>query len=46
MLFFVGRIQVNSLFYQVIGICHPLRALVGFLIFKGMPTIENLFEEI
>ena len=41
-LFFLGKTQVNSVWFQVLGLLHILRALVGFYIARNLPSFYKL----
>lgn len=41
-LYMVGRMQVNTIWYQVLGLIHPIRAFLGLYIARMIPTFSEL----
>lgn len=44
MLYFVGRPQVNSVWYHVLGLVHPAKAVFAVIVSRRMPTSSSLIE--
>lgn len=45
MLFMVCRPDMNALWYLIIGLCHPIRSLVGRYIAHQIPCSQTLLDE-
>lgn len=41
-LYLVARMQVNTIWYHVLGLIHPLRAFLGLYIARMIPTLSEL----
>jgi len=45
-MFFAGRYEASGLGYLIIGLMHPVRSLFGFYIYKYLPSIPTVIDEI
>lgn len=45
MLFMVCRPDMDALWYLIIGLCHPIRSLVGRYIAHQIPCSQTLLDE-
>lgn len=41
-LFFLGKIQVNTVWFQILGLLHVVRALLGLYIARNLPRFNDL----
>jgi hypothetical protein len=42
----VARTQANSIWFDILGLVHPIRALVGFYIYRMLPQTESLIKSV
>lgn len=44
-LFMIARPQASSLWYVIVGLVHPIRALVGLYLVRLLPQSQDFFSK-